>query len=52
MKIPLRLLVIENQTLVRVGIRTILGADAGFEIVGLANRSRVALPETRGSPCF
>lgn len=33
MKSPIRLLIIENQTLVRVGIRTILSSQSDFEIV-------------------
>jgi two-component system NarL family response regulator len=34
MKTPLRILIIENQTLARIGIRTVLSANGGFEIVG------------------
>jgi DNA-binding NarL/FixJ family response regulator len=37
MKNPVRVLIIENQTLVRIGIRTILGAKEDFEIVGEAD---------------
>ena len=33
---PIRVLLIENQTLTRIGIRTILEAQNGFEIVGEA----------------
>lgn len=33
---PIRVLLTENQTLVRIGIKTILGAADGFEIVGEA----------------
>jgi DNA-binding NarL/FixJ family response regulator len=36
MEFPVRLLIIENQTLVRIGIRTILEAKKDFEIVGEA----------------
>ena len=34
MNFPLRILIIENQTLVRIGIKTILSAADDFEIVG------------------
>ena len=34
MNFPLRILIIENQTLVRIGIKTILSAAGDFEIVG------------------
>ncbi|HEY8563306.1 MAG TPA: response regulator transcription factor [Pyrinomonadaceae bacterium] len=37
METPLRILIIENQTLVRIGIRTILSARGDFEIVGEAD---------------
>ena len=37
MKIPIRILIIENQTLVKIGIRTVLGAKDDFEIVGEAD---------------
>lgn len=37
MEIPIRTLIIENQTLVRIGIRTILSARNDFEIVGEAD---------------
>jgi DNA-binding NarL/FixJ family response regulator len=36
MKNPVRVLVIENQTLVKIGIRTVLSAREDFEIVGEA----------------
>ena len=36
MKSPIRLLIIENQTLVRVGIRTILNSPDDFEIIAEA----------------
>lgn len=36
MKSPIRLLIIENQTLVRVGIKTILSVQSDFEIVAEA----------------
>jgi DNA-binding NarL/FixJ family response regulator len=37
MKIPIRVLIIENLTLVRIGIRTILSEKTDFEIVGEAD---------------
>ena len=37
LKKPLRVLIIENQTLVRIGIRTVLGGADDFEIVGEAD---------------
>ncbi len=37
MKNPVRILIIENQTLVKIGIRTVLGENADFEIVGEAD---------------
>ena len=37
MENPLRVLIIENQTLVRIGIRTVLSARDDFEIVGEAD---------------
>jgi DNA-binding NarL/FixJ family response regulator len=37
MQNPIRLLLIENQTLVRIGIKTILDAQTDFEIVGEAS---------------
>ena len=37
MKTPFRILIIENQTLVKIGIRTVLGANSDFEIVGEAD---------------
>jgi DNA-binding NarL/FixJ family response regulator len=36
MNIPIRILIIENQTLVKIGIRTVLSARDDFEIVGEA----------------
>jgi DNA-binding NarL/FixJ family response regulator len=37
MNAPVRILIIENQTLVKIGIRTVLGANSDFEIVGEAD---------------
>ena len=37
MEAPVRTLIIENQTLVRIGIRTVLSANDDFEIVGEAD---------------
>lgn len=37
MKFPVRVLIIENQTLVKIGIRTVLSGKADFEIVGEAD---------------
>lgn len=37
MKTPVRILIIENQTLVKIGIRTVLSETADFEIVGEAD---------------
>ena len=37
MEIPVRILIIENQTLVKIGIRTVLGGRQDFEIVGEAD---------------
>ena len=37
MNIPIRILIIENQTLVKIGIRTVLSARDDFEIVGEAD---------------
>ena len=37
MKTPIRILVIENQTLVKIGIRTVLSANTDFEIAGEAD---------------
>ena len=39
MKTPIRVLIVENQTLVRVGIETILSKQTGIEIVGCAETS-------------
>ncbi len=36
---PIKILIIENETLIRVGIRSVLLAEADFEIVGEANTS-------------
>lgn len=36
MKNPVRVLIVENQTLTRIGIETILGAQIDFEIIGEA----------------
>jgi len=37
MKVPIRILIIENQTLVKIGIKTVLGAKDDFEIIGEAD---------------
>jgi len=37
MKTPVRILIIENQTLVKIGIRTVLQGNADFEIAGEAD---------------
>lgn len=37
MKTPVRILIIENQTLTRIGIRTVLSGKADFELVGEAD---------------
>jgi DNA-binding NarL/FixJ family response regulator len=37
METPVRILIIENQTLVKIGIRTVLSARPDFEIVGEAD---------------
>ncbi len=37
MKFPVRVLIIENQTLVKIGIRTVLSGKSDFEIVGEAD---------------
>lgn len=37
MKTPVRILIIENQTLVKIGIRTILSGNADFLVVGEAD---------------
>ena len=37
MNVPIRILLIENQTLVKIGIRTVLSAKADFELVGEAD---------------
>src|SRR5688500_10177432 len=37
METPVRILIIENQTLTRIGIKTVLSARADFEIVGEAD---------------
>jgi DNA-binding NarL/FixJ family response regulator len=37
MKTPVRILIIENQTLVKIGIRTVLQENADFEIAGEAD---------------
>ena len=34
MKVPIRILIVENQTLVKIGIKTVLSAKEDFEIVG------------------
>ncbi len=39
MKTPIRILIVENQTLVRVGIKTILSKQTDIEIVGCAETS-------------
>jgi DNA-binding NarL/FixJ family response regulator len=39
MQNPIRLLLIENETLVRIGIRTVVHAENGIEIVGEAETS-------------
>src|ERR1043165_6174820 len=39
MKNPVRILIVENQILTRVGIKTILAGQSGFEIVGEADSS-------------
>ncbi|MCY7375426.1 MAG: response regulator transcription factor [Pyrinomonadaceae bacterium] len=36
MKTPIRILIVENQTLARIGIETILSAETDIKIVGLA----------------
>jgi DNA-binding NarL/FixJ family response regulator len=36
METPVRILIIENQTLVKIGIRAVLSAKDDFEIVGEA----------------
>lgn len=36
MKVPIRILIVENQALIRAGIKTILGSTGEFEIVGEA----------------
>lgn len=37
MKVPIRILIIENQTLVKIGIKTVLSAKDDFEIIGEAD---------------
>jgi two-component system NarL family response regulator len=37
MKTPIRILIIENQTLVRIGIKTVLSTNEDFEIAGEAD---------------
>ena len=37
MKTPIRILIIENQTLVKIGIKTVLSAKDDFEIVAEAD---------------
>lgn len=39
MKTPIRILIVENQTLVRVGVETILSQESDLEIVGAAQTS-------------
>jgi len=47
MNVPIRILIIENQTLVRIGVRTILSAKADFEIVGETNLGAEGLQKFR-----
>lgn len=47
MKSPIRILIIENQTLVRVGIKTILSSHSDFEIIAEAETSAEGLQKFR-----
>jgi two-component system response regulator DevR len=47
MKSPIRILIVDDHEVVRVGLRTLLSGSAGFEVVGEAGTAADAVLETR-----
>src|SRR5690348_8171201 len=47
MNVPIRILIIENQTLVKIGIRTVLSARDNFTIAGEADSGSEGLQKFR-----